>query len=101
MVRNFLKVQMTNLISELALLVVVDTVDGQLSLSDEPASTGNDSISTKMVIPVVLEGQVELEDLTDAGDLLAVQLVEDVVAPLSGSLTDDTRLLEQVCNSFS
>ena len=47
--------------------------------------------------PVVLDGQVEKELLLEGRLEVRVDLVEDVVASLSGSLTDDTRLLEQVC----
>ena len=96
------------LIGELELLSVVDAVNGELSLGDVPVriEVHDDhrmSISERAqnaamkLSPVVLDGQVEKELLLEGRLEVRVDLVEDVVASLSSSLTNDTRLLEQVC----
>ena len=69
------------LVRQLELFGVVDSVNYQLSLSHEP---------------VLADGFVQQKLLFKLGLEVGEDLVEDVVATLSGSLTDDTRFLKKI-----
>ena len=68
-------------LSESHLVLIIDALDGELCLRAE-------------VVVGHLVGELELG--AQVGVVAGHDLVEDVVATLAGSLSDDTRLLEQV-----
>ena len=68
-------------ISQGAFFLIVDSFNGQFGLSDEP---------------VISEWTIKEKFFLETNDLFREDLVEDVVATFSRSLTDDTRFFEKI-----